>query len=75
MTANGIERAVSTWSLHRTLGRFTGTDSAVYGGTFLPLPDEPPQATLLELLPDIAKSVISTWNRAMRIISPSCARQ
>lgn len=30
-----VERGVSTWSLHRTLGRFVAPDSAVGGGPFL----------------------------------------
>jgi hypothetical protein len=37
-----VSRAVSTWSLHRTLGRFVAADSAVDGGPFFntePLPD------------------------------------
>ena len=48
------ERAVSTWSLHRTLGHFAGPDSAVGGGPYLAAPAVPPERTLLDLLPDIA---------------------
>lgn len=47
-------RAVSTWSLHRTLGSFSGPDSAVGGGSYLIPPLAPPERTLLDLLPDIA---------------------
>lgn len=48
------DRAVSTWSLHRTLGRFVAADSAVRGGPFMPAPNAPPQHSLLDLLPEIA---------------------
>ncbi len=47
-------RAVSTWSLHRTLGRFAGAESAVHGGPFLPVPSTPAHQSLLELLPEIS---------------------
>jgi sugar phosphate isomerase/epimerase len=40
-------RAVSSWSLHRTLGRFVGPDSAATGGPFM---EPPAQATGLSLL-------------------------
>lgn len=54
MPVKTIERGVSTWSLHRALGRFSGADSAIDGGAFLPAPAAPPRTTLLELLPEIA---------------------
>lgn len=42
-------RTVSTWSLHRTLGRYVAPDSAVFGGLFMPGPSGPQGMTLLEL--------------------------
>jgi len=42
-------RAVSTWSLHRTLGRFTGPDSAFNGGRFIDAESSPDGLSLLEL--------------------------
>lgn len=54
MTQPRPDRAVSTWSLHRTLGEFVGAESAVHGGPFLRPLARPPRQTLLELLPEIA---------------------
>ena len=42
-------RTVSTWSLHRTLGRFVAPDSAVQGGPFREGPAESRGLSLLEL--------------------------
>ena len=42
-------RTVSTWSLHRTLGRFAGPDSATLGGPFLQAPVSPGGLALLDL--------------------------
>lgn len=42
-------RAVSTWSLHRTLGRYVAPDSATFGGPFMDGPAEPTGLSLLEL--------------------------
>ena len=42
-------RAVSSWSLHRTLGRFFGEDSAAGGGRFGPAPTGGEGLSLLEL--------------------------
>ncbi len=44
-----IARAVSTWSLHRTLGRFTGPNSAFTGGRFIDAEPSPDRLSLLEL--------------------------
>jgi sugar phosphate isomerase/epimerase len=44
-----ITRAVSTWSLHRTLGRFVAPDSNVQGGPFMASPQGSSGLTLLEL--------------------------
>ncbi len=44
-----ITSAVSTWSLHRTLGRFAAEDSAVGGGRFVDSPPSPDGLPLLEL--------------------------
>ena len=44
-----VTRAVSTWSLHRTLGRFTGPDSSVSGGRFIDAEPAPDRLDLLEL--------------------------
>ena len=44
-----VTRAVSTWSLHRTLGRFTGPDSAVAGGQFIDVEPSVDRLDLLEL--------------------------
>jgi sugar phosphate isomerase/epimerase len=54
VTRPHLERAVSTWSLHRTLGEFAGGESAVDGGPFLRPPAARPRQSLLELLPDMA---------------------
>jgi sugar phosphate isomerase/epimerase len=47
-------RAVSTWSLHRTLGNFVAEHSAVRGGPCMTLPQVPDGLTLIELIPEIA---------------------
>lgn len=47
-------RAVSTWSLHRTLGNFVAEGSAVAGGRAMDLPPVPAQHRLLDVLPAIA---------------------
>lgn len=60
MAAPTSERAVSTWSLHRTLGRFAAAGSAVGGGSFLPAPGCTPQQTLIDLLPDLAEHGYAT---------------
>lgn len=44
-----MTRAVSTWSLHRTLGRFVGPDSATFGGPFMDSPAESSGLSLLDL--------------------------
>jgi len=44
-----VTRAVSTWSLHRTLGRFTGPDSAFNGGRFIDAEPSPDGFSLLDL--------------------------
>src|SRR3954447_26291673 len=50
-----IARAVSTWSLHRSLGRFAAPDSAVSGGPYIPQPaGQPPGTSLLDLIPQFA---------------------
>ncbi len=54
MSAHSLERAVSTWSLHRTLGEYAGAESAIHGGSFLPSPAATSRRTLIDLLPDIA---------------------
>ena len=43
------ERSVSTWSLHRTLGRFVAPDSAVNGGPFFATPPLESGMALLDL--------------------------
>jgi sugar phosphate isomerase/epimerase len=47
--SSSIMRNVSTWSLHRTLGRFAAPDSAYLGGPFMPVPPESAGLTLLDL--------------------------
>jgi sugar phosphate isomerase/epimerase len=47
-------KAVSTWSLHRSLGNVVADDSAVHGGKLMNLPELPSGATLLELIPQVA---------------------
>jgi sugar phosphate isomerase/epimerase len=47
-------RSISTWSLHRTLGRFAAEESAFAGGPFLLQSDRRHAPSLLELLPEIA---------------------
>lgn len=44
-----MTRAVSTWSLHRTLGRFVATDSAALGGPFMEAPPGTSGLALLDL--------------------------
>lgn len=44
-----MKRTVSTWSLHRTLGRFVGPDSATLGGPFMDSAAEPNGVALLDL--------------------------
>ena len=56
MVGHEMKRAVSTWSLHRTLGGFSGADSAFAGGGFLSPPDKPPRQSLLDLLPGFAET-------------------
>jgi sugar phosphate isomerase/epimerase len=48
-------RTVSTWSLHRTLGRYVAPDSATLGGPFMAPPAEPSGLTLLELPAELKK--------------------
>lgn len=60
MVAPTIERAVSTWSLHRTLGRFAAAGSAVDGGSFLPAPECAPRQALIDLLPELAEHGYAT---------------
>ena len=55
-----LDRAVSTWSLHRTLGEFAGAESAIHGGPFLASPAAPSRRTLIDLLPDIAAQGYAT---------------
>jgi len=45
-----VTRAVSSWSLHRTLGRFVAADSAVGGGRFMNTQNAHPTARGLALL-------------------------
>ena len=54
MTTSYQKRAVSTWSLHRTLGEYVANDSAVNGGPFMPSPDVERASPLLELIPELA---------------------
>lgn len=54
MTRTSPQRAVSTWSLRRTLGNFIAEDSAVAGGRFLDLPTIDGGLTLLEVIPELA---------------------
>lgn len=42
-------RTVSTWSLHRTLGRYVEPESAVFGGPFMNSPAEAQGMALLDL--------------------------
>ncbi len=44
-----VARAVSSWSLHRTLGRFVADDSAARGGKFMDTPASTEGLSLLEL--------------------------
>lgn len=48
------QRAVSTWSLRRTLGNFIAEDSAVDGGPFMELPALDGGLSLLEVIPELA---------------------
>lgn len=60
MGSTPITKAVSTWSLHRTLGNFVAEDSAVAGGKFMSLPPLKGGLTLLELIPELAKRDFTT---------------
>ena len=42
-------RTVSSWSLHRTLGRYVAPESAVFGGPFMDGPSDPQELALLDL--------------------------
>lgn len=55
MAQTSPERAVSTWSLRRTMGNFIAEDSAITGGNFMDLPAIDGGLTLLELIPELAK--------------------
>ncbi len=48
-------KAVSSWSLHRTLGRFSGDDSAFGGGRFIATPPDPDGLALLDLPVELRK--------------------
>jgi sugar phosphate isomerase/epimerase len=50
-----ITRAVSTWSLHRTLGRYAADDSAFGGGPFIAAPADPNGLPLMELPAKLAE--------------------
>lgn len=50
-----ITRAVSTWSLHRTLGRFAAEGSAARGGRFITAPSDPNGLPLIELPAKLAE--------------------
>lgn len=50
-----VTRAVSTWSLHRTLGRFVAEGSAVGGGRFFDSTVSPDGLSLLELPAELRK--------------------
>jgi sugar phosphate isomerase/epimerase len=50
-----ITRAVSTWSLHRTLGRFAAEGSAVSGGRFISSPPSEYALPLLQLPAKLAE--------------------
>ncbi len=47
-------KAVSTWSLHRTLGNFSAPGSAVGGGKMAGPPELKRGLTLLEIIPELA---------------------
>lgn len=47
--------AVSTWSLHRTLGKYIGKDSAFGGGPFMPQAADANPDALLMLIPELKK--------------------
>lgn len=53
-------KAVSTWSLHRTLGNFSAAGSAVEGGKVPGPPELESGLTLLELIPQLAKRGYNT---------------
>ena len=50
-----ITRAVSTWSLHRTLGQFAAEGSTVSGGRFISAPSDPNGLPLIELPAKLAE--------------------
>lgn len=53
MTSQMPPRAVSTWSLHRTLGGFIADDSAFGGGPFMPPSAQAESGALLKLIPQL----------------------
>lgn len=53
-------KAVSTWSLHRTLGNFSAPGSAVDGGKVVGPPELESGLTLLELIPELAAREFNT---------------
>lgn len=54
MEHNDVQRAVSTWSLHRTLGNAVADDSSIGGGRIMDLPSTASRLTLLDLPPVLA---------------------
>ena len=50
-----VTRAVSTWSLHRTLGRFVADDSTPHGGPFMKSGADTNGLSLLELPAELRK--------------------
>jgi sugar phosphate isomerase/epimerase len=50
-----VKRAVSSWSLHRTLGRFVAADSTVHGSPMFDPPASPSGLALLDLPAELRK--------------------
>lgn len=55
MKTSQLTPAVSTWSLHRTLGRFCADDTAFGGGPYLGSSGDGSGVSLIELIPSIAR--------------------
>lgn len=54
------QKAVSTWSLHRTLGNFSAPGSEIGGGKMAGPPELESGLTLLELIPELASRGYTT---------------
>lgn len=60
MEVKVVTKAVSSWSLHRTLGRYVADDSSVHGGPFMEPQTSPAGLSLLDLPAELERHGYST---------------